>query len=213
VMKFITEEGRKTSAELGREKGNYPNFKGSTLERKYKTMRNATISTIAPAGTISVIANCSSGIEPLFAVAYVRDVSESIGTMLIEINPLFETIAIREGFYSEELIKNISGRTSVQGAKEIPKNIKRIFVTAHDIAPEWHVRMQAAFQKYTDNAVSKTLNFPNWATPHDIEKVYMLAYKLGCKGITVYRTGSRVAEILKPLNEDGPIDACPHCNT
>jgi len=211
VMKFITQEGRKVSAELGREKGNFPNFKGSTLEKKYKTMRNATVTTIAPAGTISVIANCSSGIEPLFAIAYVRDVSESIGAKLIEINPLFENIAIKEGFYSEELIKNISGRTSIQNVKEVPKGIKRIFVTAHDITPEWHVRMQAAFQKFTDNAVSKTLNFPNWATPHDIEKVYMLAYKLGCKGITVYRHGSRALEILKPLSEERPVEACPEC--
>ncbi len=211
VMKFITEEGRKMSSEIGREKGNFANFKGSTLERKYKTMRNATITTIAPAGTISVISNCSSGIEPLFSVAYVRDVSESIGAKLIEINPLFETIAIREGFYSEELIKNISGRTSIQDVKAIPKNIKRFFTTAHDISPEWHVRMQATFQKYTDNAVSKTLNFPNSATPHDIEKVYLLAYKLGCKGITVYRTGSRAMEILKPITEDNPVSGCMEC--
>jgi len=211
VMKFITEEGRKMSAELGKEKGSFPNFKGSVWEKKYKSMRNATVTTIAPTGTIGVIANCSSGIEPLFSVAYVRDVSDSIGSKLIEINPLFETIAIKEGFYSEELIKNISGRTSVQDVKVIPKNIKRILTTAHDISPEWHVRMQAAFQKYTDNAVSKTLNFPNWATPHDIEKVYLLAYKLGCKGITVYRTGSRTMEILKPINEDNPVSGCAEC--
>ncbi len=213
VMKFVLEEGRKMSSEIGKEKGSFPNFKGSVWEKRHKTMRNATITTIAPAGTISVIANCSSGVEPLFSVAYVRDVSESIGAKLIEINPLFETIAIREGFYNEDLIRNISGRTSVQDLKdkEIPKNIKRIFTTAHDISPEWHVRMQAAFQKYTDNAVSKTLNFPNSATPHDIEKVYLLAYKLGCKGITVYRSGSRTMEILKPINDNNPASSCPEC--
>jgi len=211
VMKFITEEGRKMSAELGKEKGSFQNFKGSIWEKKHKTMRDATVTTIAPTGTIGVIANCSSGIEPLFSVAYVRDVSESIGSKLIEINPLFETIAIKEGFYSEELIKNISGKTSIQDVKVIPKGIKRILTTAHDISPEWHVRMQAAFQKYTDNAVSKTLNFPNWATPHDIEKVYLLAYKLGCKGITVYRTGSRSMEILKPITDDKLVSGCPEC--
>lgn len=213
VMKFIDEEGRQTSTELGEEKGSFQNFKGSTLEKKYKTMRNATVTTIAPAGTISVIGNCSSGIEPLFAVAYVRDVSESIGSKLIEINGLFETAAIKEGFYNDELIRNISGRTSIQNLKDVPDNIKKVFVTAHDISPEWHVKMQATFQKYVDNAVSKTLNFPNAATPNDIEKVYMLAYKTGCKGITVYRAGSRDIEILKPIIGDRAIDeSCLDCN-
>jgi ribonucleoside-diphosphate reductase alpha chain len=213
VMKFIDEEAKQASAELGEEKGSFENFHGSILEKKYKTMRNATVTTIAPAGTISVIGNCSSGIEPLFAVAYVRDVSESIGMQLVEINPWFEAAAIKEGFYNDDLIKNISGRTSIQGLKDIPDNIKKVFVTAHDISPEWHVRMQAAFQKYVDNAVSKTLNFPNSATPNDIEKVYMLAYKAGCKGITVYRSGSRDVEILKPIGGDQAIDAtCLECN-
>jgi ribonucleoside-diphosphate reductase alpha chain len=213
VMKFISEEGRNISEELGKEKGNFINFKGSALEKKYDAMRNATVTTIAPAGTISVISNCSSGIEPLFAVAYVRDVSESIGMKLVEINSMFETSAIKEGFYNDELIKNIAGRTSVQELKDIPDNVKKVFVTAHDISAEWHVRMQATFQKYVDNAVSKTLNFPNQATPHDIEKVYMLAYKSGCKGITVYRSGSRDVEILKPIGSDQAIDAaCDTCN-
>ena len=112
------------------------------------------------------------------------------------INPLFEQIAIREGFYSEELMRKISGRTSIQGVEEIPEHVRRIFVTAHDISPEWHVRIQAAFQKYTDNAVSKTINFPFEATPHDIEKAYMLAYKLGCKGVTIYRDRSRKVQVL-----------------
>jgi len=212
VMKFITEEGRNMSEELGKEKGSFQNFKGSALDKKYEEMRNATVTTIAPAGTISVIGNCSSGIEPLFAVAYIRDVSESIGMKLVEINPLFEAAAIKEGFYNDDLIKNISGRTSIQELKDVPKEIKEVFTTAHDISPEWHVKMQAAFQKYVDNAVSKTLNFPNSATPNDIEKVYMLAYKSGCKGITVYRSGSREIEILKPIGGDQAIDGCTNCN-
>jgi len=210
VMKFISEEARKMSVELGEEKGSFPNFKGSVWEKKgYKTMRNATVTTIAPTGTIGVIAGCSSGIEPLFAIAYLREVSESLGTNLVEINPLFETIAIREGFYTEDLMKKISGRTSVQEVEEIPENIRKIFVTAHDIAPEWHVRMQAAFQKYTDNAVSKTINFPYHATPHDVEKAYLLAYKLGCKGITIYRHGSREVQVLRPISEASSV--CPTC--
>ncbi|MGC8812535.1 MAG: ribonucleotide reductase, partial [Candidatus Aenigmatarchaeota archaeon] len=210
VMKFISEEGRKMSVELGEEKGSFPNFKGSVWEKRgYKTMRNATVTTIAPTGTIGVIAGCSSGIEPLFAIAYVREVSESLGTNLVEINPLFETTAIREGFYTEDLMKKISGRTSIQDVQEIPENIRKIFVTAHDISPEWHVRMQAAFQKYTDNAVSKTINFPYNATPHDVEKAYLLAYKLGCKGITIYRHGSREVQVLKPISEASSV--CPTC--
>jgi ribonucleoside-diphosphate reductase alpha chain len=210
VMKFISEEARKMSVELGEEKGSFPNFKGSVWEKKgYKTMRNATVTTIAPTGTIGVIAGCSSGIEPLFAIAYLREVSESLGTNLVEINPLFETIAIREGFYTEDLMKKISGRTSIQEVEEIPENIRKIFVTAHDIAPEWHVRMQAAFQKYTDNAVSKTINFPYHATPHDVEKAYLLAYKLGCKGITIYRHGSREVQVLRPISEASSV--CPTC--
>lgn len=164
-------------------------------------MRNATVTTIAPTGTISLIASCSSGIEPLFSVAYVRDVIESLGTQLMEINQLFENVAIKEGFYTEELMKFISGRTSIQDIIEIPEPVRRIFITAHDISPEWHIRIQAAFQKYTDNAVSKTINFASNATPHDVEKTYLLSYKLGCKGVTVYRHESRKAQVLRTMTE------------
>jgi len=207
VMKFISTEGRKMSVELGKEKGSFPAFKGSVWEKKgYKYMRNATVTTIAPTGTIGVIAGCSAGIEPLFAIAYVRRVAESLGSNLLEINQLFETMMIKEGIYSEELMKMISQKTSIQDIKEIPARIRRLFVTAHDISPEWHVRMQAAFQRFVDNAVSKTVNFPNSATPHDIEKVYMLAYKLGCKGITVYRAGSRKYEVITTTKAESVID-------
>jgi len=199
LMKFINDEGHKMSAELGEEKGSFPNFHGSIWEKDWSAMRNATVTTIAPTGTISIIGGSSQGIEPLFAIAYVREVSESLGRSLVEVDPLFEKIALHEGFWSEELMKKISRRTSVQDVEEIPEHVRRLFVTAHDISAEWHVRMQAAFQKYTDNAVSKTINFPNWATPNDIEKAYWLAYKLGCKGITVYRHASREVQVLRPV--------------
>ena len=215
LMKFINDEGHKMSAKLGEEKGNFPNFHGSIWEKNWKTIRNATVTTVAPTGTISIIAGCSQGIEPLFAIAYVREVTETLGRSLVEVNPLFEKIALREGFYSDELIREVSKRTSVQDLKEIPEDMRRLFVTAHDISAEWHVRMQAAFQRHTDNAVSKTINFPNWATPNDVEKAYLLAYKLGCKGITVYRNGSREVQVLRPIESEGAVAdyslVCPTC--
>jgi len=216
LMKLINQEGNRISAELGEEKGSFPNFSGSILEKSWKTQRNATVTTVAPTGTISIIAGCSQGIEPLFAIAYVREVAETLGRSLVEVNSLFENIALREGFYSEELIKEISRRTSIQDLKEIPEKWRRLFVTAHDITAEMHVSMQAAFQKFTDNAVSKTINFPNWATPNDVEKAYMLAWKLGCKGITVYRHGSRETQVLRPIESEGSVadfsKACPTCS-
>ncbi|MBD3156077.1 MAG: vitamin B12-dependent ribonucleotide reductase [Candidatus Aenigmarchaeota archaeon] len=197
VMKFIRDEGRKISEELGKERGSFDSFKGSVWEKKgYKYMRNATVTTIAPTGTIGVIAGCSQGCEPLFAISYVRNVRETIGSDLVYVNPDFEAKAIMAGIYDEEFMKKIARKSSVQGFEEIPKEIREVFVTAHDISPEWHVKMQGAFQKYTDNAVSKTINFPNHATPQDIEKAYLLAYELGCKGLTVYRDGSRKYQIL-----------------
>lgn len=215
LMKFITSEARKTSAALGEEKGSFPNLRGSTLEDRYKTMRNATVTTIAPTGTVSIIAGCSQGIEPLFGIVYIREVAESLGRSLIEINPLFESLALKEGFYDEELIKKIARKTSIQDVVEIPERIKRLFTVSHDIEAEWHVRMQAAFQKHTDNAVSKTINFPNRATPDDVEKAYRMAYKLGCKGVTVYRHGSREIQVLRPIESEGTLAdfnlTCPTC--
>jgi len=197
VVKFIQEESKKMSEELGAEKGDFEGFDKSVWAKRYKHMRNATTTTVAPTGTISVIADCSSGIEPVFAVAYTRDVSESLGHELVEINPMFETAMIERGLYNEELVKKVSQSGSVQNIPEVPEDVRKIFVTAMEIEPEWHVRIQAAFQKYTDNAVSKTINFSNWATPHDVEKAFMLAWRLGCKGITVYRYGSREKQILR----------------
>jgi ribonucleoside-diphosphate reductase alpha chain len=187
LMQFITNEARRCSTELGLERGSFPNFELSVWNSKYEAMRNATVTTIAPTGTISIIAGCSSGIEPLFAVAFVRNV---MGGML-EINKLFEDIAKERGFDSKDLITEIAKCGSIQDIEGIPGDIKRMFVTALDISPEWHVRMQAAFQKYTDNSVSKTVNLPSDATWGDVKKVFLLAYKLKCKGITIYRYGSK----------------------
>ncbi len=186
LMQFITNEARQCSTELGLEKGSFPNFELSVWST-YDAMRNATVTTIAPTGTIGIIANCSSGIEPLFAVAFVRNV---MGGML-EINKLFEEIAKQRGFYSKELIAEIAKRGSIQDIEGIPEDIKRVFVTALDISPEWHVRMQAAFQRYTDNAVSKTVNLPSDAAWGDVKRVFLLAYTLKCKGVTVYRYGCK----------------------
>lgn len=195
LMKFINEEAHAASQRIGRERDNFPNFKGSSWDKmKIKNMRNATCTTIAPTGTISIIANCSSGIEPLFAVSFVRNVLE--GTRLLETNHIFEEVAKAKGFYSEELMNKIAKSGSIQKFKEIPKEVRDVFVTALDIKPEWHIKMQAAFQKYTDNAVSKTINFPPNATVDEIKKAYELANKLKCKGITVYRYGSKEEQVL-----------------
>jgi len=201
VMKFIRDEGRKMSEELGKKRGSFESFNGSVWEKKgYKQMRNATVTTIAPTGTIGVIAGCSQGCEPLFAISYIRNVRETIGSNLVYVDPEFEAKAIMARVYNEELMKKIANSSSIQDIKEIPEEIRKVFVTAHDISPEWHVKMQAAFQKYTDNAVSKTINFPNHATPQDIEDAYWLAYQLKCKGLTVYRDGSRKYQILTTKN-------------
>ncbi len=186
LMQFVTNEARQCSQALGLEKGSFPNFELSSWT-EYKAMRNATVTTIAPTGTISIIAGCSSGIEPLFAVAFVRNV---MGGML-EINKLFEVIAKERGFYSKDLIREIAKRGSIKDIDGIPEDVKRIFVTALDISPEWHVRIQAAFQNHTDNSVSKTVNLPPDATWEDVKNVFLLAYKLKCKGITVYRYGCK----------------------
>lgn len=190
IMKFINFHARETSARLGTKRGSFPNFKGSIWDEKgYNAMRNATVTTVAPTGTISIIADVTSGIEPLFGVTFIRNVME--GTMLLEINKIFEDVAKNNGFYNKELMAKIAEKGSIQDISEIDDSIKRIFVTALDIEPEWHVKMQGAFQKHVDNAVSKTVNLPPDATPEEVKKVILLAYKLKCKGITVYRYGSK----------------------
>ncbi|MEM4262303.1 MAG: vitamin B12-dependent ribonucleotide reductase [Thermoplasmata archaeon] len=194
LMKFIHTTARNASQKLAEERGNFPNFHRSILKKRYPMMRNATVTTIAPTGTISIIAGCSSGIEPLFAIAYVRNVMDR--DELSEINPVFEEVARKRGFYSDELMKKVAEKGSIAEIEEIPADVRRIFVTAHDITPEWHIKMQAAFQEHTDNAVSKTVNFPRTATPEDVRKVYMMAFELGLKGVTVYRDGSRDEQVL-----------------
>jgi ribonucleoside-diphosphate reductase alpha chain len=194
VWKFIEEEAHKKSAEIAEKRGSFPNFEKSIWKSKYKAFRNATVTTIAPTGTISIIAGCSSGIEPLFAISFIRNVLG--GTRLFETNPLFEAIAKERGFYSAKVLEEIAKTGSVQKMDAVPEDVKRIFVTALDIEPEWHVRMQAVFQKYTDNAVSKTVNLPANATVEDVRRIYELAWKLKCKGVTVFRYGSKPEQVL-----------------
>ena len=202
VMSFITENARQMSQELAEERGPFPDFERSIWYKLgFKPLRNSTVTTIAPTGTISIISGgASQGIEPIFSVVYMRNVHESLGSNLIEVDNEFEWYALQNNFYSDELMKKLAGRVSIQDVEEIPKDVRELFVTAYDIAPEWHVKMQAAFQKYTDNAVSKTINFPSWATPQDIEKAYGLAYDLGCKGITVYRDSSKSVQVLQAVD-------------
>lgn len=194
VMKFILQEGRLSSQSLAKERGTFPNYPKSIYYDKMP-LRNATITTIAPTGTLSIIAGCSSGIEPLFAICFVRNVMD--GTRLIEVNPHFKKEMEKLGLWSDALAEKIAEKGSIQEIEEIPEQIKRIFVTAHEISPSDHIRMQAAFQRYVDNAVSKTVNLPNHATEDDVREVYLLAYRLGCKGVTVYRDGSRQGQVIQ----------------
>lgn len=196
VMEAIHSAGWEMSRKMAEKYGEFPNFKGSIFdERKEKPSRNATITTIAPTGTISIIAGVSSGIEPFFAISFVRK-QVLDGAPMLENNPEFVGIAREKGFYSEELMQEIAKTGKVAGNPNVPKEIQNVFVTALEISPEWHIRMQAVFQKYTDNAVSKTVNFAESATKEDIIEAYRLAYKLGCKGVTVYRDKSRQAQVL-----------------
>jgi ribonucleoside-diphosphate reductase alpha chain len=195
VMMFIQEEGRKVSAFLARERGVFPNFEGSIHDCETGLrMRNATVTTIAPTGTISMIAGCSSGIEPLFAIVYEKNVLD--GKRLLEVHPAFKKIAQDEGFYSDEFMKMLANTGSLGKVYGISRRIRDIFVTAHDIEPRAHINIQAAFQKFTDNAVSKTVNFKHDATINDVEEVFRYAYDLNCKGVTVYRDGSRKNQVI-----------------
>ena len=194
VMAFIEEKAHEKSVEIAKKRGSFPNFKGSIWETKYPAFRNATVTTVAPTGTISIIAGCSSGIEPLFAVSFMRNVLG--GTRLFETNPLFEEMAKQRGFYSAKLLEETARTGSVQKIKGVPDDVKRLFATALDIAPVWHIKMQAAFQRSTDNAVSKTVNLPNDAKVEDVREIYDLAWKLKCKGVTVFRYGSKPEQVL-----------------
>ncbi len=194
VMKFISDESHRASMKLAEKRGVFPAWEGSEWWKKGIRIRNATTTTIAPTGTISIIAGTSSSIEPLFAIAFIRRVLD--GQELLEVNPLFEEIMKKEGLYSEELMHKVAETGSVQHIDEVPEHIKRLFRTAHDIDPVWHVRMQAAFQNYVDNAVSKTVNLRHDASISDVEETYILAWKLKCKGITIYRDGSKNVQVI-----------------
>jgi len=208
LMKFVTDRARKASAALAEKRGSFPNFPASIWpKRGFKALRNATVTTIAPTGTISIIAGCASGIEPLFAVSYFRSVME--GMLLLEENDHFRRIAQERGFYSRDLLAEIAATGSCAGVDEVPEDVRRLFATAHDIAPEWHLKMQAAFQKHTDNAVSKTVNLPADASVSDVKRIYRMAADLKLKGITVYRYGSRPGQPLSVGRPPGPRPAGP----
>ena len=196
VMAFIHREARAASADLGRRRGNFPAYVGSVFNQPQTPyMRNATVTTIAPTGTISILAGTSSGIEPLFAVAQARHVLND--QSLPEIHPLFLQLAKKKGFLTADLIQEVAQKGSIVGMEAIPEAVQRLFRTAHDISPLWHVQMQAAFQKHTDNAVSKTVNFPASAGPEEVAQAFLAAAKMDCKGITIYRYGSRQNQVLK----------------
>ncbi len=193
VMEFIQKEAKEASKALARERGCFPNWEKSVYFPD-TPIRNACVTSIAPTGSLSIIAGCSPGIEPLFGVCFERNILDD--ERFLEVNPRFEKIAKKEGFYSEELMRKIAQRGTVQDFDEIPQRVKDLFVTAYDIPPEIHVLMQAAFQRHVDMSVSKTINMPQNSTVEDVEKVYWLAYTTGCKGLTVYRYGSRQKQVI-----------------
>ena len=204
VMGFIQTISHDASKSLAEERGAFKNFDKSIYsEKNGGAYRNATTTTIAPTGTLSIISDCSSGIEPIFALSFVRNVMDN--DKLTEVNPYFEHIAREKGFYSKELMDMIAGQGTISNISEIPEDIRNVFVTAHDVTPEWHLRMQAAFQKHTDNAVSKTVNLPNDATVEDVRRIYSMAFELGCKGVTIYRDGSKKDQVLSITNERSAI--------
>lgn len=202
VMKFINDEARKKSQILAEIRGDFPAYEGSVHEKNGVKMRNTCVTTVAPTGTIGMLAEASGGLEPNFAISFIKNVMD--GTELVYTNKYFESVAKEKGFYSKDLMREIAKVGSIQGFDEIPEDVRNVFVTAQDIEPEWHIRMQAAFQKHVDSSVSKTINFPTEAQIQDIEEAYKLAYKLGCKGVTIYRDKSRESQVLNigKVNKD-----------
>jgi len=206
LMGFITDEARQASRELAKVRGAFPLF-GESIWKDGEPLRNATVTTIAPTGTLSIIAGCSSGVEPIFAYAFIRNIMDN--TEMLEVNPILKQKLVDSGIYSDELMKKIVADGSLEHILEIPQSIRDVFVSAHDVSPEYHVRMQAAFQRHTDNAVSKTVNFANSATVESVREVFMLAYKLDCKGVTIYRDGSRDLQVLNIGKVKGSETAAP----
>lgn len=199
IMKFMREKAREASADLAKQRGTFPNFKGSIYDAPdMPKVRNATTTTIAPTGTLSIIADCSSGIEPLFALAYKRLI---LDTELFEINRYFIDTAVMRGFYSDELKKEIIHKGTLKGIKGIPSDVRKIFKTAHEIPYKDHIEMQACFQEFTDNAVSKTINMPHRAKKDDVAKAFILAYEKGCKGITIFRYGTQKIGTLVRISD------------
>jgi len=195
LMSFIQHQAREYSIELAEERGVFANYKGSIYDRPGGVkLRNATLTTIAPTGTLSLIANCSSGIEPLFAIQYNRRALEDMEFQITD--PLFVELGEKEGFMSRGLIQSLAEGASLGDLPDVPRRIKELFVTTFEISPLWHIKIQAAFQEYTDNAVSKTINFPRDATREDVKEAFLTAYRERCKGITIYRSGSRSGQVL-----------------
>ena len=211
MMAFIQEKADAASEELARERGVFPAWDESVYAtgRQRRMLRNSTRTTVAPTGTLSIIADCSGGIEPVFSLAFTRQHfldprRPKTPTKLTEVNKHFEQAAKEGGFYAKKLIETLAAGASLRDQAKVPDWAKTVFVSAHDVSPEWHVRMQAAFQRHTDNAVSKTINFPQEATPDDVERAYLLAYHEGCKGITIYRDKSREMQVLSHTTVRGP---------
>ncbi len=207
IGKFIKSQAEEASLELAKTRGVFPNWDISTYKGSSERYRNCTMITIAPTGTVSMIGNTTSGIEPSFALVYTRssfyneDADNRSTRSLLYVDPCFQETLKDMGLYTKEILNKVTeNHGSVQNVKELPNELRRVFVTTHDIDPEWHVRIQAAFQKYADNSVSKTINFRASATPQDVERAYMLAWKLGCKGITIYRDGSKEDQVLSTGN-------------
>jgi ribonucleoside-diphosphate reductase alpha chain len=194
VMSFIQHQAREQSVELAEERGVFPNFLSSIYSRSGMRMRNATITTIAPTGTLSLIANCSSGIEPLFGIQYTRRALDDLEFQILD--PLFAELGEKEGFLSPGVLKPLSEGRSIQDLPEVPIRIKELFITTFEIAPVWHIKIQSVFQEYTDNAVSKTINFPQDATQEDVREAFLMAYRERCKGVTIYRNGSKTKQVL-----------------
>jgi ribonucleoside-diphosphate reductase alpha chain len=195
IMSFIQYQSREQSMELAERRGVFPNFKGSIYDKPGgMRLRNATLTTIAPTGTLSLLANCSSGIEPLFAIQYTRRALEDMEFQITD--PLFIKFGEKRGFMNSELIKALSEGASLQELPQIPKQMRELFITTFEIPPDWHIKIQAAFQEYTDNAVSKTINFPRDATKDEVKEAFLMAYQERCKGITIYRSGSKPSQVL-----------------
>ena len=219
VMGFINLEAKNASIAIAKKKGVFPYYNKSIYKNKKLAIRNATVTTIAPTGTLSIIAGVSSGVEPIFAISYIRNIMDN--QELLEVNPIFEKLAMEEGFYSEELMRQIAKEGTIRSFLEIPFRVRQVFATAHDVSPEYHVKMQAVFQKHTDNAVSKTVNLSHDATLEDVSDVFWQAYETGCKGVTLYRDGSRDMQVLnigsvkgkEPVQETTAMDcsACSAC--